>query len=148
MPLPSRVGLAGSSAPAPLPPLVLDCSFGGGMGAPSTCLAPRQTPAYYIDQANKYFDTLDTRAPATSVPTYSDLVARWEWPLWLKLIGHTRQTMVSTDKLVLGSTPSTVPTRDCQAFAVEPFARCHVSFQYAGGPCAIYEEFTFNDQGR
>ncbi len=136
-----------SAAPAPLPPLVLDCSFGGGAGAPSTCLSPRQTPDYYVAQAQKYFDTLDNKADPNSQPVYSDLVARWEWPPWLKLTGYTRQTINDADKLVKVATPSTVPTRDCKAFPVQPFARCHVSFQYKEGGCPIYEEFTFNDQG-
>ena len=52
-------------------------------GALSTCLTPKQLPAYYADQGNKYFDALDRSSPAASVPTYADLVARWEWPPWL-----------------------------------------------------------------
>jgi hypothetical protein len=43
--------------------------------------------------------------------------------------------------------PSTVPTRDCRAFSVQPFARCYVTFEYDEGSCPIYEEFVFNDQG-
>jgi hypothetical protein len=139
------ISSAGCSADAP--PYVLDCTTGGGQGAPSTCLTPHQTPEYYAQQANKYFDTLDTSADPASVPSYSELVARWEWPPWLKLTGYTRQTMIDTDAIVKKGTPSTVPTRDCRGFAVQPFARCYVSFKYDGGPCAIYEEFTFNDQG-
>jgi hypothetical protein len=37
--------------------------------------------------------------------------------------------------------------RDCRAFSQQPFARCRVSFEYSGGLCPIYEEFTFNDAG-
>ncbi len=44
--------------------------------------------------------------------------------------------------------PSTVPVRECKAFSVQPFARCYVSFKYAKGSCPIYEEFTFNGQGK
>jgi hypothetical protein len=125
---------------------VLDCAFGHGEGAPSTCLQPTQPAVYYVDQAEKYFDTLDTSADPMSVPAYSELSARWEWPPWLKLTGYEAKMLLETNKLVLKKDPSTV-TRDCQAFTVQPFARCHVSFEYAGGACAIYEEFTFNDQG-
>jgi hypothetical protein len=113
----------------------------------STCLSPKQTPEYYIEQSSKYFDTLDASASRESIPNYSELVARWEWPPWLKLTGIGRAMMIDSDKLVVELTPSTVPTRDCRAFTVNPFGRCRVSFQYKGGPCPIYEEFTFNDQG-
>ncbi len=126
---------------------VLDCAFGDGEGAPSTCLEPTQSPDYYVDQAHRYFDTLDTSADPASVPAYSALSARWEWPPWLKLTGYGAQMLLDTNKLVLKKDPSTVPIRDCQAFSVQPFARCYISFEYAGGACPIYEEFTFNDQG-
>jgi len=113
----------------------------------STALNPRQAPDYYVDQANKYFDNLDTRFDPSIVPNYSALVARWEWPPWLWLTGYERDQMIKTTQMALLLDPSTVPTRDCRAFSAQPFARCVVSFQYAGGPCPIYEEFTFNDQG-
>jgi hypothetical protein len=129
----------------------LTCGYGGGQGAPSTCLTPKQTPDYYVAQALAYFDTLDTSAPATSVPAYSANVARWEWPPWLKLTGYQKLVMIDTDNTLKTASPSTVPTRNCQAFTVQPFARCYVTFQYTSpgdsGPCNIYEEFTFNDQG-
>ncbi len=113
----------------------------------STALRPRQTEGYYVDQASKYFDTLDTRCDPDIVPTYSALVARWEWPPWYLLTGFERDQMIKVTRAALVIDPSTVPTRDCRAFPVQPFARCVVTFQYAGGPCPIYEEFTFNDQG-
>lgn len=116
-------------------------------GALSTCLVPHQAPEYYVDQALKYFDTLDATADPNSVPRYSALVARWEWPPWLKLTGYGRQMMTSIDKLLVIVTPSTVPWRDCRAFSTQPFARCRVSFDYDGRGCPIYEEFTFNDEG-
>ncbi len=120
-------------------------------GALAGCLTPKQLPAYYADQGNKYFDALDRSAPAASVPTYADLVARWEWPPWLKLTGFAREQMVATDKIVKSQAPAVVSHRDCRAFAVQPFARCRVSFDYdnqgGGKPCPIYEEFTFNDLG-
>ena len=127
--------------------LVVDCSFGGGQGAPSTCLTPKQSPAYYVEQSLKYFDTLDISADPTSIPTYSEFSARWEWPPWLKLTGYGRDMLLETASVVTKADPSTVPTRDCRAFDVQPFGRCYVVFEYDGGPCAIYEEFTFNDQG-
>jgi hypothetical protein len=129
------------------------CSQGGGSSAGcaensfSTCLTPKQSPEYYVEQSLKYFDTLDASASRESIPNYSELVARWEWPPWLKLTGIGREMMIDSDKLVVELTPSTVPIRDCRAFSVNPFGRCRVSFQYDGGPCPIYEEFTFNDQG-
>ena len=123
------------------------CNSAPDPGAVSTSLKPQQPAAYYVAQAVKYFDTLDASADPTSIPTYSTLVARWEWPPWLKLTGYGHDMLISLDKTVVKATPATVPTRDCRAFTTEPFARCRVTFQYAMGPCPIYEEFTFNDQG-
>ena len=116
----------------------------------SVCSTPTHPAAYYVAQANKYFDALDTKAPDDSVPSYSELVARWEWPPWLKLTGYTRDQMTVTDKLVKLGAPAVVSHRDCRFFAVQPFARCRVSFDYldkGGKGCPIYEEFTFNDLG-
>lgn len=115
--------------------------------ARSTSLVPTQTPAYYVDQANRYFDAIDASAPASSVPTYSLRVARWELPPWLLLTGYGAEDMAALDEIVKDATPATIPTRECLAFGVQPFARCRVTFEYADGPCPIYEEFTFNDQG-
>jgi hypothetical protein len=126
----------GDPAPSPSPEAAL-----------STALRPRQTPAYYVAQANLYFDTLDTRADPAIVPNYSARVARWEWPPWYLLTGYERMQMITGTRLALSVEPSTVPARDCRAFPVQPFARCRISFQYARGPCPIFEEFTFNDQG-
>ncbi len=131
---------------------VLGCGSDPAPSAPpeaalSTVLRPRQTPAYYIAQAELYFDTLDTRADPAIVPNYSDRVARWEWPPWYLLTGYERMQMITGTRLALSFEPSTVPVRDCRAFAVQPFARCRVSFSYERGLCPIFEEFTFNDQG-
>ena len=134
---------AGCSEAAPRP----ECLTAGGQAAPSTCLTPQQTAAYYAAQSVVYFDSFDTSASRASLPLYAERVARWEWPPWLKLTGYGKDTMSEGDALVLGSTPSTVPVRDCRGFTSQPFGRCHVSFQYAEGSCGIYEEFTFNDQG-
>lgn len=117
----------------------------------STCASPTQSGAFYVDQAQRYFDALDRSQPNDRVPTYAENVMRWEWPPWLKLTGYTREQMEGTDKLVKTGAPAVVSHRDCRAFAVQPFARCRVSFDYdnqgGGKPCWIYEEFTFNDQG-
>lgn len=135
----ATLGVLGcGSDPAPSPP---------PEAALSTALRPRQTPAYYIAQAELYFDTLDTRADPAIVPNYSARVARWEWPPWYLLTGYERMQMITGTRLALSVEPSTVPTRDCRAFAVQPFARCRVSFSYERGLCPIFEEFTFNDQG-
>ncbi len=128
----------GARAPAPAD---------AGPGAPSTVLAPTQAPEYYVEQGRRYFDTFDTSADRASIPNYAPEVARWEWPPWLKLTGYGRDLILATDPAALQHDPSTVPVRDCRAFPVQPFARCHVSFQYAQGACPIYEEFTFNDAG-
>ncbi len=137
--------ITASCHPAPKGP---DCSLGGGAGAPSSCLKPQQSADYYVAQSKLYFDTLDSSVMNPGEPAYSPLVARWEWPPWLKLTGYQSSVMIETDQILTKETPSTVPQRDCQAFTTEPFGRCHVSFQFSGGPCPIYEEFTFNDAGQ
>ena len=117
----------------------------------ATCATRTQTDAYYVDQAQRYFDALDRSQPPERVPTYAENVARWEWPPWLLLTGYTRTQMEATDKVVKAQAPAVVSHRDCRAFPVQPFARCRVSFDYdnqgGGKPCWIYEEFTFNDAG-
>ena len=124
------------------------CQNPGTEGATAACLTPTQSPEYYVEQGLKYFDTLDIDADPESVPDYSPLVARWEWPPWLKLTGFDKQTMISTSVALKQFDPSTVPIRDCRYFDVQPFCRCYISFDYEGSPCPIYEEFTFNDQGQ
>jgi hypothetical protein len=113
------------------------------------CLAPTQSPEYYIAQSSRYFDTMDYSVDLETWPPYSELVARWEWPPWLKLTAYTRENIESTDTL-LQLYPSIVPERECRAFDTQPFGRCFVVFYYDahdGKGCPIYEEFTFNDQG-
>jgi hypothetical protein len=123
------------------------CLHAGTPGATALCLSPTFPPEHYVEQALKYFDTLDVDADPASIPAYSDLVARWEWPPWLLLTGYERDNMIETAQALRVLDPSTVPVRDCRFFPVQPFARCRVVFQYEGGPCPVYEEFTFNDQG-
>ncbi len=119
-----------------------------GPGALSICLSPTLTDAETIDQGLRYFDTLDGSADPDSEPTYSERVARWEWPPWLLLTGYGRDFTLAVDEAVLAASPgTTVPVRDCRAFDVQPFARCRVTMDYEGQPCPIYEEFTFNDAG-
>ena len=120
-------------------------------GAPSTCVSPGADTDYYVTWSSGYFDTMDTAADRDVVPPYSELVARWEWPPWLKLTGYTREGIVRTDTL-LRFYPSTIPERDCRFFPVQPFGRCRVVFYYEdeaheGRGCPIYEEFTFSDAG-
>ncbi len=115
----------------------------------STCMAPTRSPEEYVRWSEGYFDTMDRRVEDAPWPPYSELVARWEWPPWLKLTAYTRVDIEATDTL-LKLYPSTVPERDCRAFDVQPFGRCHVVFLYdahEGRGCPIYEEFTFNDDG-
>ena len=118
-------------------------------GALATCLEPTQTAEYYASKSSMYFDTMDYSVELEAWPPYSELVARWEWPPWLKLTAYTRENIEATDTL-LTMYPSIVPERDCQAFDTQPFGRCYVVFYYdahEGLGCPIYEEFTFNDAG-
>jgi hypothetical protein len=121
---------------------------GCGPDALSTCAAPTQDPTWYAEQGRIYFDTLDASASRDSVPEYAEGVARWEWPPWLLLTGYGREQIEAVDRVVLLADDTvTVPVRDCRAFDVQPFGRCRVVMDYAGKPCPIYEEFTFNDAG-
>jgi hypothetical protein len=124
-----------------------DCTGAGTDAATARCLRPTQTPEYYVEQALKYFDTLDTDADPLSIPNYADWVARWEWPPWLLLTGIGAVDMKEISDSLRLVDPSTVPFRDCRFFDEQPFARCYVSFEYEEGPCPIYEEFIFNDAG-
>jgi hypothetical protein len=136
-------GCAGSES---VPP----CEVGDGAGAVSTCATPQQEPEWYEEQALLYFDTLESDFEVGTGPDYAPGVARWEWPPWLKLTGYGSEEMEQVDA-VIRIIPTSVPVRDCQAFDVQPFARCRVEFHYEdhpGLPCPIYEEFTFNDAGQ
>ncbi|MFH1467055.1 MAG: hypothetical protein ABIO70_21915 [Pseudomonadota bacterium] len=121
-----------------------------GEGALSTCLEPTMEDDYYAAMGSMYFDTMDSSVDLGGEwPPYSALVARWEWPPWLKLTAFGRDDIIAADTL-LQLYPSTVPERDCRAFAEQPFARCHVVFYYEaheGRGCPIYEEFTFDAAG-
>lgn len=124
------------------------CLNSGTLGATSTCLSATQPESYYVDEALLYFDTLDLTAPETNIPDYHEQVARWEWPPWLILTGFGAEDMVNSGLALRRIDPSTVPERNCQFFPIQPFARCYVVFEYEGGLCPIYEEFTFNDEGK
>ena len=141
--------LAGCSDDEPTAlPTPKGCLDPGAPDATARCLRPTQEPAFYVDEANKYFDTLDVDAPRENIPNYHPLVARWEWPPWLLLTGFDSDTMIGTANSLRVLDPSTVPERDCRFFDTQPFARCYVVFEYRHGLCPIYEEFTFNDQGQ
>jgi hypothetical protein len=114
----------------------------------SPCLSPTETAEYYADVSSRYFDTMDYTVDAEPMP-YGELVARWEWPPWLKLTGYTAEGIESSDAL-LTLFPSVVSERDCRGFDEQPFGRCRVTFYYDshdGKGCPIYEEFVFNDAG-
>lgn len=120
-----------------------------GEDALAACSAPMMSDEHYADVSSWYFDTMDRTAVIEGPPPYSELVARWEWPPWLKLTAFGRENILSTDAL-LRLYPSVVLERDCRAFDVQPFGRCRVVFYYddhEGRGCPIYEEFTFNDAG-
>jgi hypothetical protein len=119
-----------------------------GTGALSTCSTPSASDTHYIEQGERYFDTLDASADPGSEPDYAETVARWEWPPWLLLTGWGKDFTLAADEVILAAYPgTTVPFRDCRAFSVQPFGRCRVTIDYEGKPCPIYEEFTFNDDG-
>lgn len=142
---PGDTGADAGDAGPPLGPN--DCVGAGTAGATARCLEPTQSPEYYVEQALKYFDTLDTTADPESIPDYHETVARWEWPPWLLLTGFGDDVMIDTASALRQFDPSTVPERDCRFFDEQPFARCYVVFEYEEGPCPIYEEFVFNDEG-
>jgi len=133
--------------------LLLGCSTKsevpcGSSGALAACLKPTKEPAYYVAQAELYFDTLDYTKDPEKVPFYSRHVVRWEWYPWLKLTAYGRAIMVQGNKaLTIRDKTTTVPVKDCRAFGKQPFARCYVEFDYGGKRCPIYEEFFFNDAG-
>ena len=118
----------------------------GTDSAQAGCLAPTQTPEYYVGQGVKYFRTMESKVPIKVKPKYSDLVIRWEWHPWLLLTGYTRRSLVNTD-IMLKMNPTKYDKLDCRYFDQQPFCRCHVVFNYSGTLCPIYEEFTFNNQG-
>lgn len=119
--------------------------------ATATCIEPSLAESYYVEQAEKYFNTMDYNQDMDDGPDYSELVARWEWPPWLKLTAYTEENILATDAM-LRLYPSTIPERDCRFFDTQPFARCKVVFYYddsshEGRGCPIYEEFVFNEAG-
>ncbi len=120
-----------------------------GDAALSTCLQPTQSEDYYVAQSMLYFDSMDSRVEPVVWPEYGELVARWEWPPWLKLTAFGLENIEATDTL-LRLYPSIVEDRDCRFFDTQPFGRCRVVFAYEAHddrPCPIYEEFTFDDAG-
>lgn len=133
----------GSTGAAPRP----GCVASGEPGATSTCLAATRDASYYVEQSETYFDTLDSSVSPFVQPSYSPLVARWEWPPWLLLTGYTDESLVLTD-IALKLFPTRIAEIECRFFEVQPFGRCHMVFDYEGLPCPIYEEFTFNDAGQ
>lgn len=112
----------------------------------STALSPTLPPRYYVDQGVKYFYTMESSVPIKVKPNYADLVVRWEWHPWLLLTGYKRRNLINSD-ILLKLYPTAYDLIHCRYFAVQPFCRCHVIFNYSGKLIPIYEEFTFNNQG-
>jgi hypothetical protein len=137
---------ASPSAPASSPPT--DCVGADTEEPTASCLSPSFPAEYYVDEALKYFDTLDVSADRARIPAYHPQVARWEWPPWLLLTGYGADDMTLTADLLRVVDPSTVTERDCRFFEVQPFARCTIVFEYEEGRCPIYEEFVFDAEGR
>ena len=96
----------------------------------STELKPQFSLDYYAKQSDKYFDTLDSYADRKSKPLYGKTIIRWEWLPWLKLTGYKRFFMKFD--YFLTWYPTRVINRVCKGFDVQPFGRCHVSFEYNG----------------
>ena len=122
-----------------------------GAAATADCLSPTMSEEYYVEQAHKYFNTMDNAEDRDDGPNYAEWVVRWEWPPWLLLTAFGAEHIEQTD-LLLRAYPSTIPERDCRFFEQQPFARCKVVFYYEdeeheGRGCPIYEEFAFNDAG-
>lgn len=115
-------------------------------GAYASCLKPKFSPEYYIEQGVKYFLTMQSDIPIDVQPNYADLIVRWEWPPWLFLTGYTKDFLIISD-ILLKLVPTKYDLIDCRFFEEQPFCRCHVIFDYSGAKCPIYEEFVFNDQG-
>ena len=70
-------GCEESDAPAPTAvPGPNDCTNAGTDAATARCLQPTMPEAYYVEQALKYFDTLDIEASPDSIPNYSERSAR------------------------------------------------------------------------
>ncbi len=115
-------------------------------GLLSTELSPQEDSSYYVDQAEKYFKTMESSVPLRIKPNYSDRVVRWEWHPWLLLTGYKRNNLILTD-IFLKLQKTKYDKLDCRFFEHQPFSRCHVIFDYDGTKCPIYEEFTFNNQG-
>ncbi len=144
VPLLVLLPLAACEPPADDPPD--PCAHDGAL---ARCLEPTQSAEYYAETSSQYFDTMDYTVQLDEWPPYSERVARWEWPPWLKLTAYTREVIEATDTL-LQLYPSVVPERECRGFDTSPFGRCYVVFYYddhGGKGCPIYEEFTFNDAG-
>lgn len=90
-------------------------------------------------------------------PRYAPLVVRYEFPPWLLTTGYGVQTMRNVDEL-LRLYDTDYKSIDCRYFDTQPFGRCHVVFLYGKDDpnteeddrteCPIYEEFTFNNQGK
>ena len=119
-------------------------------GALADCLRPTKSAEYYAEMSSMYFDTMDSTVELEDWPPYSERVARWEWPPWLRLTAYTREVIEETDIMLRTYYPSTVPERECRGFDTHPFGRCYVVFYYdvhGDRGCPIYEEFTFNDAG-
>jgi hypothetical protein len=140
------------AAPTPAANRSNKCTDSGKRGATSRCLGPKQTNAYYVEQANRYFDSLDVSKKSYIAPNYHARAVRWEWKPWLLLTGYYKYWMDWTASTLRSVDPSTVPGRICLAFSEQPFARCYVNMQYPNHqknrPCYIYEEFTFDDAGK
>lgn len=108
---------------------------------------------YYINQANEYFNSLDT-TKREYMPKYNQNVARFEWPPWLLLTGLGKERTIAIDEAIRLMGPCVCVDRNHKLFASNPFVRSVITFYYGKEdiekkihPVRIYEEFTFNSIG-
>lgn len=119
----------------------------------STVLVPKFEKDYYIDQANQYFDSLDTSVEKGK-PNYSSKLARWEWQPWLILTGFGKEKTLLIDGAIRASGKCICVNREHRFFDQNPFIRSVITFYYGEDDIVnktnalrILEEFTFNDSG-
>ena len=154
LPLPPRLllVLVPALAACPGPEAEPDPCLEAGDDALASCLEPTMDAAYYVEWSERYFTTMGPDYDPDLPMPYSELVARWEWPPWLKLTAYGASHIEATDQALRATYPSVVPERECRFFETQPFGRCRVVFHYddpdhEGRGCPIYEEFVFNDAG-
>ena len=78
----------------------IDLSGCAGEDALADCLEPTFEADFYVEEAHRYFNTMDTAEDMDSGPNYSELIVRWEWPPWLLLTAFGLENIESATPLV------------------------------------------------